>query len=197
MAEADTIIAYIDLKSPYSYLALTPARNLAWDCGVALDWRPLCLDINALMGAVDERTPLQVAKLKYSYMDVRRLAEPQGLTIRAPKRVYDSTVANIGMLYAKTHGAFFDYARIAFARMFDRALDPADAAAVTAILAEAGVDATGFADYLAREGRERLAALAAEAMAQGVFGVPTFIYQGELFWGTDRLPLLRARLENA
>lgn len=197
MSEPSTVIAYIDLKSPYSYLALTPARHLAWDCGLTLDWRPLSLDLNEMVGAVTERSPRQVAKLKYLYMDARRLAEPQGLTIRAPKQVYDSTVANIGMLYAQDQGAFFDYTQIAYARFFDRALDPGDAEAVTAILAEAGVDTAGFAAFLAGAGQTRLAALAEEALAQGVFGVPTFIHDGELFWGTDRLPLLRARLENA
>ena len=197
VSEPNTIIAYIDLKSPYSYLALAPARQLAWDCGLSLDWRPLNLDLEAVVGPVAQRTPQQTAKLKYLYMDARRLAEPQGLTIRAPRQVYDSAVANIGMLYAQTNGAFFDYTRIAFARFFDRALDPGDAEAVTAILAEAGVDTSGFAGYLAGAGRAHLTALAQEALALGVFGVPTFIHAGELFWGADRLPLLRARLENA
>ena len=43
--------------------------------------------------------------------------------------------------------------------------------------------------------RQRLRALTDEAIAKGIFGVPTFECQGRLFWGLDALPMLRAHLE--
>ncbi len=77
-----TLTAYIDLKSPYAYLAIEPTRRLARRCGVALDWLPYTLDIPSYLGSakVDEtgqvieqdRSPHQWRRVKYSYMDVRR-----------------------------------------------------------------------------------------------------------------------------
>jgi 2-hydroxychromene-2-carboxylate isomerase len=37
--------------------------------------------------------------------------------------------------------------------------------------------------------------LRGEAEAAGIFGVPTFVFDGELFWGGDRIGLLRERLD--
>ena len=65
------------------------------------------------------------------------------------------------------------------------------------MLAEAGVPAAGFADWAAGEGRRRHDTLQREAEDLGVFGVPTFIFREELFWGGDRLGMLRERIVEA
>ena len=43
--------------------------------------------------------------------------------------------------------------------------------------------------------KDELKALADEAIAQGVFGVPAFVVDGKAFWGLDALPMLRSYLE--
>ena len=81
--------AFIDLRSPYSYLALQPARALAQRGGVVFDWWPYITDLrSAYGGEVDQRSRRDVAKLKYLYMDCRRLAKLQGLTIRATTKLW-------------------------------------------------------------------------------------------------------------
>ena len=73
--------AFIDLRSPYSYLALRPARALAQRCGVTFNWWPFITDFqSAYGGEVEERLSRDTAKLKYLYMDCRRLAKKQGLS---------------------------------------------------------------------------------------------------------------------
>ena len=72
--------------------------------------------------------------------------------------------------------------------------DPEDVAAVEALLIEAGAP-PGFAGFLVGEGGAEHDRLRAEAEASGVFGVPTFVFDGELFWGGDRIGLLRERLD--
>ena len=72
--------------------------------------------------------------------------------------------------------------------------DPEDVAAVEALLIEAGAP-PGFAAFLAGEGGAEHDRLRSEAEASGVFGVPTFVFDGELFWGGDRIGLLRERLD--
>jgi 2-hydroxychromene-2-carboxylate isomerase len=65
---------------------------------------------------------------------------------------------------------------------------------VTAVLAEVGADASGFASYLAGEGSAELQRRCREAEEKGVFGVPSFIVDGELFWGREHLPDIRDML---
>ncbi len=98
------------------------------------------------------------------------------------------------MLYAQDQGVFPAYADMTYERFFKRALDIEDRDAVRAVLDEAGADTAGFFDFAAGAGRARLTRIATEADEQGVFGVPTFLLDGELFWGHDRVAVLRERL---
>ena len=60
-------------------------------------------------------------------------------------------------------------------------------------LREAGAETAGFPAYLA-EGRKEVERVGRAAEAQGVFGVPTFVLDGELFWGREHLADIRAML---
>lgn len=109
------------------------------------------------------------------------------------------TVAHIGMLLAAQIGdpVFRRYHDAVCERFWRRALDIEDAAAIRALLVETGADGCSFDEIIASgEGVRQCRAIAAEAEQRGVFGVPTFVLDecGELFWGTDRIWLLRERL---
>ncbi len=194
---AREIRVYIDYKSPYAYLAQGPAYALEAELGVALRWLPYTLDIPSYLGSVEGRSAQQWRKVRYAYMDARRFANRQGLTLRGPRKIFDSSIANIGLLYASAEGVARGYSERVFERFWRRELDIEDRGAVRAVLAEAGADAAGFFAYLDGEGRRELARLQDEAEALGVFGVPTFVVDGELFWGQDRLALVRERLAAA
>ena len=95
-----------------------------------------------------------------------------------------------GMLYAQDHGVFQAYNDRAFERFWRRDLDPESVEAVGALLEQCGAPA-GFASFYTGEGGARHDRLRAEAEASGIFGVPSFVFDGELFWGGDRVFLLR------
>jgi 2-hydroxychromene-2-carboxylate isomerase len=206
MAEPRNVTVYIDYKSPYAYLAKDLAYELARDFPVHLDWLPYDLDLADFMGSArvdnrgqvieEQRTPHQWRRVKYSYMDCRRQARKRGLTIRGTQKIWNSRIASIGMLYAKRQdeAVLRRYHDIAFERFWKRELDIEDPAVVTAVLAEAGADTAGFAAYLAGDGRTELVQLCREAEEKGVFGVPSFIVDGELFWGREHLPDIREML---
>ncbi len=61
-------------------------------------------------------------------------------------------------------------------------------------MAEIGAAPEGFLAYLEGEGRTELAAIQQRADADEVFGVPIFIVEGEMFWGHDRIPLVKEKL---
>ena len=134
------------------------------------------------------------ALVRASYMDARRFANKQGLTLKGPTKVFWARPANAGMLYAQKHGVFRVYNDLAFDRFWRRELDPEDVAAVSALLVEAGAP-QGFASFLEGEGGPEHDRLRAEAEASGIFGVPTFVFNGEMFWGGDRIGLLRERFD--
>ena len=196
------IKVYSDYKSPYAYLAKDPAYELERDTGVTLEWLPYTLDIPAYLGSAtldpggnvveQSRNAHQWRRVKYSYMDCRREANRRGLTIRGPRKIFDSSLANIGLLYAKRHGVFRAYHDRVFERFWKRELDIENSEALAAVLAECGADTGEFVGFLRGEGRGELHRVQQEAEAAGVFGVPSYVLaDGDLYWGREHLPRLR------
>ena len=199
------ITVYTDYKSPYAYLAKDLEYELKRDFPVRLEWRPYVLDIPSFLGSARldaeghvleaERNAHQWRRVRYSYMDCRRQASKRGLVIRGPQKIWDSSLAAAGMLHAQRAGdaVFCRYHDIIFERFWKRELDIEDVAVIAAVLAESGADGAAFAAY-AQEGRDEVAAISREAEAKGVFGVPSFVVDDELFWGREHLPDIRAML---
>ncbi|HEY9568898.1 MAG TPA: DsbA family protein [Thalassobaculum sp.] len=186
---------YSDYKSPYAYVAVRPAYQLAEDHGIELEWRPYTLRIAEYLGSVENRSAHSWRRVKYSYMDARRFANKQGLILKGTKRIYDGYHANAGMLFAQQAGIFRAYHDTVFDRFWKQELDLDVPAEIAAVVAEAGGDPAAYLDYAEGPGRAEMNAVIDEAEAMGVFGVPMFVLDGELFWGGDRLELLRERLE--
>ena len=203
MADPRTLTVYIDYKSPYAYLAKDLACDLERDFPVRLDWLPYVLDIPSFLGSArldesgrvveEDRNAHQWRRVKYSYMDCRRQARKRGLTIRGTQKIWNSTLACAGLLYANRHGdaVLRRYNDVTFERFWKRELDIEDPAVVAGVLAEAGAETAGAAAYLAGEGPREVDRISRAAEETGVFGVPSFIVDGELFWGREHLPDIR------
>ena len=188
------VILWTDYVSPYAFVAKAGAYDLEWDYDIAIEWRPYTLDIASFQQSVEARDPHHWRRVRYAYMDARRFANKQGLTLMGPKKIFYARPINAGMLYAQHHDVFRAYNDRAFERFWKRELDAESVEAVEALLIEAGAP-PGFAAFLAGEGGTEHDRLRGEAEASGVFGVPTFAFDGELFWGGDRIWLLRERLD--
>jgi len=195
---SETLIVYFDYKSPYAYLAVRPARGLAAMFGLAIDWRPYTLEIPEFLGAVDTRNDHQWRRVKYSYMDARRLANERGMTVRGPQKIFNSRIAHIGALFAQAENVFDAYHDRVFEQFFKRALDIEDAAAIQAVLTEAGADNAGqFWEFLEGDGAQQYRQVLDAAEAMGIFGVPSFVVGEEIFWGSDRVEMTRRALAAA
>ena len=206
MTEQQTLAVYIDYKSPYAYLAKDLVYELERDFAVHIDWLPYTLDIPSALGSAtvddngrvieEQRNAHQWRRVRYSYMDCRRQAQKRGLVIRGPRKIWDSTLALRGMMYAKREGptVLRRYHDTVFERFWKRELDIEDPDVIGMVLAETGANTTGLPTYLAGQGREELENICRAAEAMGVFGVPTFVLSGELFWGREHLPDIREML---
>ena len=204
MPDKRTLTVYIDYKSPYAFLAQQATRDLERECGVEIDFLPYTLDIPSFLGSAEvdergqvireERNPHQWRRVHYVYMDCRREGERQGLTIRGPRKIFDSSLAHIGFLWAKRAGnprAFHD---AVFERFWRRELDIEKPELIEAVLESSDIDARGFGEFLGGEGRREHDRIRAEAEAKGVFGVPSYLISDELFWGSERIERVRERI---
>ncbi|HJU28966.1 MAG TPA: DsbA family protein [Candidatus Binataceae bacterium] len=187
---------YIDYKSPYAYLAKDPARELEKEFGVRFAWLPYVLNIPDFLGTVEGRNDHQWRRVRYSYMDARRIANRRGLIVRGPQKIFDSSIASIGMIYAQRRGDFERYNDLVFERFWKRELDIEDREAIAGILEQCGAPAGAFSEFVAGEGRSQLDRICREAEGMGVFGVPSFVIDGEIFWGGDRIWMVREKLSN-
>ncbi|MGB3487575.1 MAG: DsbA family protein [Xanthobacteraceae bacterium] len=186
---------YTDYKSPYAYVANQPLYELERTHDVELEWLPYTLRIAEYLGSVEERSPHYWRKVKYAYMDARRYANEQGLIMKGPKRIYDATLASAGMLFAQRNGFFRAYHDTVFELFWKHQLDLDVLEQMEALVDRLGGSTRDFVDYVTGAGPDEVAAITAEAEQLGVFGVPSMLLDGELFWGGDRIDMLRRRLE--
>jgi 2-hydroxychromene-2-carboxylate isomerase len=185
---------YFDYKSPFTYVAMAPAFALPERYAVELRWIPFLLRIKG----PGQRSVYSDWKAKYSYMDARRAANRLGgLRILGPRKIYDSAPALIGGLFARREGFFRPYTEAVFERFFRRELEIDVPGEIAKLIGELGSSGEDYLEFLAGEGARELDASTREAHADRVFGVPIFVFRGELFWGQDRMGLLEERLAEA
>ena len=187
---------YTDYKSPYAFVANKRLFELEPKYGVELEWLPYTLRIPEFMGTVEERTPHFWRKVRYSYMDARRHANAQGLVMKGPRRIYDAFYASAGMLFAQRHGIFRSYHDTVFQRFWSHDLEIDNLSDIAGVIAASGGSAAEFEAYVHGPARTEHDRIIDEAEALGVFGVPTMVFNGELFWGGDRIDMLIERIRN-
>jgi 2-hydroxychromene-2-carboxylate isomerase len=192
--EKPRVRIYTDYKSPYAFVANRALFELEQTEGVQLEWLPYTLRIVEFMGSVEERTPHFWRKVRYLYMDARRYANAQGLTIKGPRRIYDAFYASAGMLFAQRHGIFRRYHDTVFERFWNHDLELDELSEISGVIASLGGSARDFEAYVNGPARTEHDRIIDEAESIGVFGVPTMVFNGELFWGGDRIPLLLERI---
>jgi 2-hydroxychromene-2-carboxylate isomerase len=201
------LVVYIDLKSPYAYLAIDPTRAMAAEARVPIEWRPFTLDIPSFLGsarldrkgavASSQRSAQQWSGVRYAYMDARRYANLTGKTVRGTVKIWDSSLAGISMLWARDRGRLDAYLDEVYPRFWRRELDIEDASVLEAVLGDAGVATDGFGDSAAGPGRAEHDASNAAAFEAGVFGVPTYLAGDEMWFGREHLPRVSWLLRGA
>jgi 2-hydroxychromene-2-carboxylate isomerase len=190
---------YFAYTSPFTYLAMSPAHELENCYRVKLRFIPYGVNIREVYGGeVEARDERNRRKLRYLYLDARRLAAERGLIIRPPKKIFSARFAFYGGMCAGDQGLFRPYSDLVFERFWRRELEVEDPAALASILSEVGADTAKFLSYVADEAAEakpRLKACFAEAEEDQVFGVPTFVIERERFWGYDRIDWVKRKLD--
>ncbi len=194
MADEAEVKLYFAYTSPYSYLAFEPACMLERSHRARVRFIPYGINIRRVYGDVD-RAAADQRKVRYLYIDARRIAAARGLTIDPPRKIYSCRLAFYGGLFAARAGRFREYSARVFERFWSHRLDVEDRDAIAAIVNEIGLDAPAFIRYVETDARADLDACFAEADRDQIFGVPTFVVAGESFWGEDRIEWVIRRLD--
>lgn len=187
------------IRSRYSYLASTQIERLERETGVRFRWR--CVRSAELMAAAGYR-PFEGKPSSGQYdwdyrrRDAEAWAEFYGVPYREPPNpMADGRRSTLACVAAERMGGAAAFSRRLFTRYFAEERDPLDAAGLVAEAAAVGLDRKRFEQALADPETERhYAENIEEARAAGTFGVPSFILGGRLFWGNDRIPLLRQHI---
>lgn len=197
------LIVYVDVKSPYAFVAIRPTLALERELGLKFDWRPLTLDIPSYLGSAEKkkgkvvsskgRSPRTWNAIRYSYRDARRYAERQGLMLKGTEKIWDSRLPNIGILWVmqRAREKLGDYFEAVYPPFWRRELDIEDIAVVEACLQHAGVPSDGFAEYARGEGLALHDALQPQFHPHGIYGVPTYVLGDEILFGREHIPYLR------
>jgi 2-hydroxychromene-2-carboxylate isomerase len=198
MADTAELKFYFAYTSPFTYLAVEPAYALERTHRVHLRFIPYGVNIRRVYGDVPTRSQRDGMKVRYLYLDVRRLAKERGVVIYPPKKIYSARFAFYGGMCAADQGLFRPYSDRVYERFWKHELDVEKVDALAAILTEVGATTDQFMRYIADENAEakpRLKQAFAEADRDQVFGVPTFVIDNERFWGYDRLDWLVKKLD--
>ena len=210
LLESDApLIVYIDIKSPYAFVAIQPTLALERELGQQFDWRPYTLDIPSYLGSARKekgqvvessgRSPRIWNAIRYAYRDARRYAEAQGFVLKGTEKIWDSSLANIGILWVsrEDRDRLPDYLNAVYPAFWRRELDIEDSDVVKRCIETAGVSSQGFDAFASGSGRSMHDAILTQRFDIGMYGVPTYVIDGDVLFGREHIPYLRWRLTGA
>ncbi|MGH8704101.1 MAG: 2-hydroxychromene-2-carboxylate isomerase [Burkholderiales bacterium] len=180
------VIWYFDFVSPFSYLCFARLRELPPD--VAVDFRPVLFA--GLLNHWGQKGPAELpSKRRYTYRWCAWWARRLGIPFRFPAAHPFNPLQHLRLAIAC--GCTPEALRRIFEALWTSGADAADPQAFAALARSLGLDEARLG---AAEVKNALRRNTEDAAARGVFGVPTFEVDGELFWGADSLEFVKAFL---
>ncbi len=187
---SSTLQFWFEFASTYSYLTVGRIRKLCESEKIQIDWKPFLLGpIFKEHGMKDSPFNLFPIKGQYMWKDIQRRCLKYGLPFQKPQVFPQS-----GLKAARIATAFINQPWIhqfileTYKAEFSRGFDISQESVLSSILNSLGQNPKEI--LLVSESVENKDALrknTEEAKVLGIFGAPSFIVNGELFWGDDRL----------
>ena len=181
---------WFEFASTYSYPAAMRIRDLAGSLGVAVDYRPFLLGpIFSAQGWNNSPFNIYEAKGRYMWRDLARICEEYGLPFRKPAAfpqngLLAARVALVGL----SEGWGEDFVEAVYRTEFAEGRLIHDPAVIQGILRSLQRDPKSVFDASQQEAiKAQLRTQTEQAQRLGIFGAPSFVVNGELFWGGDRL----------
>ncbi len=187
---ASALEFWFEFASTYSYPAAHAVEAAGKARGIDVKWRSFLLaPIFGVQGWNDSPFNIYPAKGKYMWRDMARLCAAQGLALKMPTQFPRN-----GLLAARIACRFADapwlpaFVRAVYSANFARDLDISSPFVIGEVLATLGqTPAQILKAAQAQETKDALRAQTDQAIAVGLIGAPSFVVDGEVFWGGDRL----------
>lgn len=191
---------YVSLNSPWAYLGSARFAAMAQKHGADVTIWPVDFgSVFAVSGGLPlpKRAPQRQA---YRMMELKRWRAHTGVKLNLEPKFFpcNEVPAARCVIALREQGRMADAIKLAHAVMAaiwadDR--NPGDPATLRQILGECGLDADAVLKASeAPDMADKREAYTKHAIAQNVFGAPSFVIDGEIFWGQDRLDFVDRKL---
>jgi 2-hydroxychromene-2-carboxylate isomerase len=176
---------YYDIVCPYAYLASARIEALAARGGHTLEWKPILLG-GVFRDIGRKELPMPPEKARLNLLDMQRYAKLHGVPLRLHPEHPKRTVSAMRLLHTVDGAERVRLTHTLYRFYFVENRDISDKQVLTEAAAE-----IGRPELAARidepEIKAALRRATDEAVAEGVFGVPSFVVDGRLYWGQDRM----------
>lgn len=185
---SEPIDFWFSIGSMFAFLTVMRIDRVEDMTDIRFVWRPF--SVRAIMIEMDNRPGAKPVKLAYLWRDLHRRAEMYGFAFKgeAPYPLREFDLANRVAVVGAREGWCADYVRATYRRWFVEKRECGMEPNLSESLREIGEDPARVIALARSEetGREYDAATA-QARRLGIFGAPSFVARGEVFWGDDRL----------
>lgn len=179
---------YFDFISPYSHLCLYRLAELPKDVRV----RPRPVLFAGLLNHFGQKGPAEIpAKRLWTYRWCEWWAKKLGIPFRFPALHPFNSLHHLRLCVAA--GTTDAAIRAIFEDIWTSGADASDPARFSSLLSRLGVASEELGS---QEVKDALKRNGEDAIAAGVFGVPSFVADGEVFWGADSIDFLTAFLSD-
>ncbi|HUI62745.1 MAG TPA: 2-hydroxychromene-2-carboxylate isomerase [Steroidobacteraceae bacterium] len=179
---------YFDFISPYSYLAQQTLRQLP--PGTPLQREPVLFA--GMLNHWGQKGPAEIApKRQWTYRSCLWLARKYGVPLRMPAAHPFNSLPYLRLAIAAGRSA--TAIETIFAALWTTGADPADPQLLAGLTRTLHVEAAKLADPAVKNA---LREATQRAVEQGVFGVPSLVVRGQVFWGADSVDFAAAYLED-
>lgn len=182
---------YFSLRSPYSFLGLHRFKQFLPK--LDLDYELIAISPPK---QITDKPIAAPAKLKYIVQDIERIFQAYGLQLKMP-RPFDCKwiIPHAAFLYADQQGKGLEFAYESYVSRFCQGEDISREETLTQLAESCELDANEILQAISnKKYQKELLLNGRKALDDNVFGVPSFIYNDEIFWGNDRFDWLIRKL---
>ena len=187
------VLFYFDFGSPNAYLSHRVIPDIEARTGARFDYVPALL--GGIFKLTGNRSPAEAFsgiknKMEYEQRETQRFVARHGLSAYRMNPHFPVNTLKImrGAVAAQREGVFEAYVETVFKAMWEQGLKMDDVEVIGEALEAAGLDAPSImARAEEADVKQALIANTEAAVAAGVFGSPSFVVGGELYFGKDRL----------
>ena len=181
---------WFEFASTYSYPAAHAVEGAATARGVQIAWRPFLLGpIFAAQGWNDSPFNIYPAKGVYMWRDLARICAAQGLPLKKPSQFPRGSLLAARIAYRFSDEPWVgEFVRRVYSANFADDLDISSPFVIGKILSDMGQVPTPLMQAAQEQAtKDAFRAQAEKAVQIGIIGAPSFVVDGEVFWGGDRL----------